>query len=299
MAVSLRESHDIDELAGVLYDMLPGSGNPRLSFPTVAQELGLEQYWIGGSKRPAIVTLLTCTFERERHRFCSLIEGVVRTSLSWRAGRDAPLTRDEIDMINVILGRLGYKILGLHDPDFLASLERRKRAATGQPVAAEPARLTALKNDLIAISGLEPRPRGFAFEKFLNSFFECHGLAPRESFRLKGEQIDGSFQHDNHTYLLEAKWQNDQVARAELALLNDTVTSKATWSRGLLVSYSGFTQDGLAAFERGRPTALIAMDGLDLYEILDRGVALSDVLRAKARRAAETNSCYVPVRLLF
>jgi len=299
MVASLRESQDIDELAGVLYDMLPGSGNPRLSFPTVAHGLGLERYWIGGSKRPAIVTLLTGTFERERHRFCPLIEGVVRQSLSWRAGRGEPLTRDEIDKINVTLARLGYKIPGLLDPDFLASLERRKRAASGQPALADPVRLSSLKRDLIAISGLETRPRGFAFEKFLNSFFECHGLAPRESFRLKGEQIDGSFQHDGHTYLLEAKWQNDQVARAELALLNDTVTSKATWSRGLLVSYSGFSQDGLAAFERGRPTALIAMDGFDLYEILDRGVGLSEVLRAKARRAAETNSCYVPVRMLF
>jgi hypothetical protein len=299
MAVSLRESQDIDELAGVLREMLPGSGNPRLSFPTVAQELGLEKHWFGGSKRPAIVTLLTATFEYERHRFCPLIEGVVRQSLSWRAGKGAPLTRDEVEAINVILGRLGYKIPGLHDPDLLASLERRERAANGQPALADPARLTALKNDLIAISGLAPRPRGFAFEKFLNSFFECHGLAPRDSFRLRGEQIDGSFQHDGHTYLLEAKWQNDQVARAELALLNDTVSSKATWSRGLLVSYSGFSHHGLAAFERGRPTALIAMDGLDLYDILDRGAVLSEVLRAKARRAAETNACYVPVRMLF
>jgi Restriction endonuclease len=298
MAVSLLESQNIDELAGVLYEMLPGSGNPRLSFPTVAQSLDLAGYWIGGSKRPAIVTLLTATFERERHRFCPLIEGVVRQSLSWRAGKGAPLTRDEIDDINRILGRLGYKVPGLHDPDFLANLDRRRRGADAQRVD-DPARLVALKNDLMAINSLAPRPRGFAFEKFLNDLFEAYALAPRGSFRLRGEQIDGSFQHDSHTYLLEAKWQNDPVARAELALLNETVTSKATWSRGLLVSYSGFSADGIAAFESGRPTALIAMDGLDLYEVLDRGFALPDVLRAKARRAAETNKCFVPVRLLF
>jgi hypothetical protein len=298
MAISLVESQNIDELAGVFYEMLPGSGNPRLSFPSVAQSLGLAGYWTGGSKRPAIVILLTATFERERHRFCPLIEGVVRQSLSWRAGRGAPLSRDEIEDINRILGRLGYKIPSLHDPDFLASLERRKRAMEGQRVN-DLARLVTLKNDLMTISSLAPRPRGFVFEKFLNDLFDNYELAPRGSFRLKGEQIDGSFQHDGHTYLLEAKWQNDPTARAELALLNETVTSKATWSRGLLVSYSGFSADGIAAFERGRPTALIAMDGLDLYEVLDRALALPDVLRAKARRAAETNKCFVPVRLLF
>lgn len=155
MPVSLRESQEIDELAGVLYDMLPGSGNPRFSFPIVAQRLGLAGYWTGGSKRPAIVTLLTATFERDRHRFCPLIEGVVRQSVSWHAGKGVALTRDEIEGINRILLRLGYKILGLHDPDFLASLERRKRTAEGQ-APQDPAQLAVLKSELVAISNLAP-----------------------------------------------------------------------------------------------------------------------------------------------
>jgi hypothetical protein len=41
------------------------------------------------------------------------------------------------------------------------------------------------------------------------------------------------------------------------------------------------------------------MEGLDLYEVMNRGLSLPDVLTAKARRAAETNQCFVPVRLLF
>lgn len=298
MPASLRESQDIDELAGILYDLLPGSGNPRWAFPIVAQQVGLGQYWIGGSKRPAIVTLLSATFEHQRHRFCPLIEGVVRQSVSWRAGKGNPLTRDEVEDINRVLRRLGYKIPNLHDPDFLANLERRKKQAEGQQIK-NPAQLVQLKTELVNISGLDPTPRGFAFEKLLTGIFDYHDLAPRGSFRLTGEQIDGSFQHDGQTYLLEAKWQNARVARAELANLNETVTSKAKWSRGLFVSYSGFSEDGLEAFERGRPTALIAMDGGDLYEVLDRSLPLADILRAKARRAAETNRCFVPVRTLL
>ena len=297
MPLSLRESQDIDELAGVLYDMLPGSGNTRLSFPTAAQQLNLARYWTGGSKRPAIVTLLSATYERERHRFCDLIEGVVRQSVSWRAGRGAPLTRDEVEDINRILARLGYKIPGLHDADFLARLERRQKEGEG-PKPKDPTQLARLKAELVKISDFAPTPRGFAFEKFLTELFDFYDLAPRGSFRLKGEQIDGSFQDDGHTYLFEAKWQNAQIARAELAILNETITSKATWSRGLIVSYSGFSPDGLEAFERGRPVALIAMDGADLYEVLNRGLPLPEVLRAKARRAAETNRCWVSVREL-
>jgi len=114
MAVSLKESQCIDELASILYDMLPGSGNPRLSFPTVAQSFGLLPYWPGGSKRPAIVILLTATFERERHRFTPLIEGIVRQSISWRAGKGTPLTRDEVDAINQLLLRLRQLVSDIH-----------------------------------------------------------------------------------------------------------------------------------------------------------------------------------------
>jgi len=295
MPVSLKESQDIDELAGMLYELLPGSGNPRLSFPTVAESLGLSAYWQGGSKRPAIVTLLTATFERERHRFCPLIEGVVRQSVSWRAGKGNPLTREEVEDINRVLLRLGYKIPDLHDADFMARLEQRQRAAQGQ-AAADPAQLARLKSELLALASLAPTPRGFAFEKFLNALFAAFGLAPRGSFKLTGEQIDGSFQHDGQTYLLEAKWQNELIGRAPLSVLNETVTSKATWSRGLFVSYSGFSADGLTAFNSGRPTAIIAMNGLDLHDMLERNLSLPEVLRAKARRAAETNRCFIQVR---
>ena len=50
---------------------------------------------------------------------------------------------------------------------------------------------------------------------------------------------------------------------------------------------------------RGHPTSIIAFDAFDLYEVVDRQLDLADVIRAKARRAAETNRCHVPVRELF
>lgn len=60
--------------------------------------------------------------------------------------------------------------------------------------------------------------------------------------------------------------------------------------------HSGITQDGLEAFNRGSQTNIICVDGLDLYEVLSRRVSLIEVLEEKARRAAETNRAYIPVR---
>ncbi|MDP4822802.1 MAG: restriction endonuclease, partial [Aestuariivirgaceae bacterium] len=111
-------------------------------------------------------------------------------------------------------------------------------------------------------------------------------------------QIDGSFSLQGQTYLVEAKWHNPKIGLADLLTFSGKVGGKAAWSRGLFVSNSGFTSEGLAAFTSGRQTNLICADGLDLYEVLSRRASLVNVLEEKARRAAETNRAFVPFREL-
>ena len=155
--------------------------------------------------------------------------------------------------------------------------------------------LAQLKDQLLLLEKLEPHERGFAFEKFLKDLFECHQLAPRSSFRLIGEQIDGSFELHSDVYLLEAKWHSKQTAQVDLLAFREKVESKSSWSRGLFVSNSGFTMDGLTAFARGRATNIIGMTGQDLFFILSGDISLTDALSLKARKAAETGEFYVPV----
>jgi hypothetical protein len=151
-----------------------------------------------------------------------------------------------------------------------------------------------LKRKLIEVSNMEPQARGYAFEGFLKELFSAHGLAPRASFRLVGEQIDGSFELMSETYLLEAKWQGGKIGAADLRAFNAKAEDKAAWTRGLFVSVNGFTEDGLAAFGRGK--RLICMDGLDLSDMFDRRLSLAVVVRLKARRLAETGNPFERVR---
>lgn len=151
----------------------------------------------------------------------------------------------------------------------------------------------------LAIISMQPQARGFAFEKFLKGLFDAYKLDPRRSFRLVGEQIDGSFELPPDTYLLEAKWQAAPTAFQDLAAFAAKVEGKSQWARGLFISYSGFSPDGLQAFARGRPTSIVCMDGLDLTQILSGGLSLIDVIQRKKRRAVEIGSCFVPVRELF
>jgi restriction endonuclease Mrr len=114
---------------------------------------------------------------------------------------------------------------------------------------------------------------------------------------MRGEQIDGSFQLANDTYLVEAKWQSALTGAADLHAFQGKIEQKAAWTRGLLISNSGFTEDGLVAFGRGK--RVICMDGYDLYEALDREIPINRVLERKARRAAETGLPFARVRELF
>ncbi|AMS45363.1 hypothetical protein AA2016_6468 (plasmid) [Aminobacter aminovorans] len=173
-----------------------------------------------------------------------------------------------------------------------------------QPAAHSPAACTAdrqkiatIKSVLLQVTSLAPHARGYAFEGFLRDLFDAFGLAAQEPFRLRGEQIDGSFLLGGDTYLVEAKWEGQPIGVAELHTFHGKIEQKAAWTRGLFVSNSGFTDDGLVAFGRGK--RVICMDGLDLYEMLEREIPLTRVLERKVRRAAETGSAFVRVRDLF
>ena len=149
---------------------------------------------------------------------------------------------------------------------------------------ASPETVAELASRFMALLNVEPHKRGYDFEKFLKDLFNAYGMEARDPFRIRGEQIDGSFQLEGATYLLEAKWQNPLTDAADLRAFHGKVEEKAAWSRGLFISYSGFSEGGLFAF--GRAKKVICMDGRDIYEALFRSIPLDKVIIEKARQAA-------------
>jgi hypothetical protein len=299
MPLSLAESQAVNEIAKHLYGFLPGKPHPyadqAISFPGVARLLGISQYWTGGSKLPALTRLLESTLEAERGKFCDLILEVVRKGLIYRNNQKQPITREEIRKLNELILQVGFKIPDLWDPAFLNSLLSEHKTTTEQQENTSTTSLNQLKQEFLRISQLTSQERGYAFEKYLNGLFAFFGLIPRGAFRLMGEQIDGSFQIGTNVYLLEAKWQKHQIGQDELLVFREKVESKSTWSRGLFVSDSGFTNDGLAAFARGRSTNIIGMTGQDLFFILEGQMSLVEAINRKARQAAETGEFYISV----
>jgi len=298
MPLTLKQSQTVAALASHLCDFLPGNPHPfanqDISFAGIALDLGLGQYWTSGSKLPAITQLFAATLERKPERFCDLVLETVRRGINYRTNRGPPITRQEMARLNDLVAQVGFKIPELHDPGFLKGLP----SAPGEKEKPEIA-LDDLREHFRQVRALDPVPRGHEFERFLRVLFEAFDMAPGSPFRLTGEQIDGSFQFQGEVYLLEAKWQDQRTGAEDLNAFWGKVAGKAEWSRGLYVSYSGFTQGGLEAFARGKRTNIVCVDGLDLHEMLERNLDFREVLQHKVRRAAETNQAYVPLRELL
>lgn len=157
--------------------------------------------------------------------------------------------------------------------------------------------LDALRQRLYDLRDLPPQKRGYEFEGFLKELFDSSKLQARSPFSLVGEQIDGSFQLGNETYLIEAKWVRDPIGVAELHTFHGKLDQKAAWARGVFISYGGFTQEGLHAFGRGRK--VICMSGEDIYKALGQRIPIAEVIVRKVRAAAETGAAFVPFGELF
>ena len=300
MALDLKQSRAVNDLASALYDFLPGKPHPyadqSISFEGIANDLRLGGLWPGGSKLPAVTRFIGAVLEKRPNLFPNLMTEIVKRGMTYRTTKGNDFTREDVEEINKLVAKLNFKIQELHDKDFLDSLPSTT-APSGVSKSYPYEELRALLKSVMKAP--TPQKRGYEFEAFLSRLFHVFELAPKEAFRITGEQIDGSFQFDGETYLLEATWRNERVGGEELGAFLTKVVGKAHWSRGLHISYTGYTADGLQSFAIGKATRIVCMDGLDINDMLSREMPVPTILARKVRHAAETNESFAAVRDLF
>lgn len=207
-----------------------------------------------------------------------------------QADRPDEATDDNRRKLSAIIERLGGSSL----PGAAVSEESK----VAQPRRPAEGILSALEAEFLALDAMDDRPqeRGYGFERFLKRWFDTWGLDARAAFRTIGEQIDGSFQHDGTTYLVEAKWHRAQTDAAMLHSFQGKIEERPIWTRGLHVSHAGYSNPSSAAFTSRR---IILMDGQDIYIALNRRVDPGLVVREKARAASERKNPFAKVLELF
>lgn len=144
---------------------------------------------------------------------------------------------------------------------------------------------------------MPPQQRGYRFESWLNELFSVFRLIPKPGFKIAGEQIDGSFLLHNETYLVEAKWHNRKTAAPDLHVFQSKLDQKATWTRGVFISWQGFSSEAFEAW--GRNKSVICITGYDLYHMLTNNISLIELLNKKIRHAAEKGEYFVSIDKLY
>jgi hypothetical protein len=276
----------------------------------VAQEAGVGDFWPAGSKEPAIASLLERTLEFRGQLFEKLILSIVRAGMKYRQKSGRPVTGQEIKTLNGLIYELGFKFPEMWDPAFLESLQSDGAARASEAVERElqAERVRASKNveQSMKLDGLrslfydlcrwtDRQAAGLALEKVLNGLFELAGLAPREPFKVTGEQIDGSCELDREIYLVEAKWESRQISEAPLLVFRGKVEGKSSVTRGVFISINGFTEEAKKAITQGKQPNFFMIEGYDLTWVLEGRISLSDLLRGKLRRLAEEGKVFVSV----
>lgn len=126
-----------------------------------------------------------------------------------------------------------------HQAQYAAALEAKQK---------KEAERTALKDSFYKLfAETNPHKRGKALEGALNSLFKNCEILVREAFTYKGsdgegvlEQVDGSVDIDGHIYLVEMKWWEKPIGRAEVSPHLVRLFSRAD-ARGIFISNSKFT----------------------------------------------------------
>lgn len=171
-----------------------------------------------------------------------------------------------------------------------ARIEQERRRVELQRATTQ--ELEKLKAEFFEMSAMtDAQARGRKFEPFLRRLFDLFDLAPRGSFRIVGEEIDGGFTLDDFHYLLEAKWEKESADRGKLDQFRRKVDDKADATFGLFIAFEGFEPTAVTKHS-GRRSPLLLMDGGDLLAVLEQRIDLGDLLRAKRRHASMTGETY-------
>lgn len=136
-----------------------------------------------------------------------------------------------------------------------------------------------------------PQNRGYKFEKILKEMFEVFNLNPRGSFKIVGEQIDGSFEFRNEVYLLEAKWTNKKTDKSQLVVFNQKVATKSAFTRGVFISYAGYEENAVATLPNGTQIGIVLITVQELAIALQKKDNITNLLWTKIRALAEEGNC--------
>jgi hypothetical protein len=96
-----------------------------------------------------------------------------------------------------------------------------------------------------------------------------------------GEQIDGAFEMDGWSYLVECRWRTKLADIRDLDGLLGQVGRSGKQTMGLFLSVNGWSENVVPLLKQNAEKNIILSDGYDLRAVLSRYVDLKRLLKRK------------------
>lgn len=148
--------------------------------------------------------------------------------------------------------------------------------------------LSKLKNKYYyQFSNSNPQNRGFELEKIIEELFKINGMKYKKSYRneTNTQQIDGYFELDGFSYLIEAKWTKDKINSDNISNFKHKVDSKLDATRGLFISINGYREEVLREYS-SNSFNIIFIDGQELMHIFEERITLEKLIKFKIESAS-------------
>jgi tetratricopeptide (TPR) repeat protein len=140
--------------------------------------------------------------------------------------------------------------------------------------------------------------RGFDYEAWIGDLFKEMGFHVHGSFRRKSteEQIDGAIHHNDHTFLVEAKWLKNPVDGSEIDCFTGRLKRATSGTQGLFFSYSGFNESAVNFVRDWKSSFnIFLVDQSHVDALLNRVIDGKTWLTLLQNIASRTGELYIPI----
>ncbi len=144
--------------------------------------------------------------------------------------------------------------------------------------------------------------RGFDYEAWIGDLFKEMSFHVHGSFRRKSteEQIDGAIHHNDHTFLVEAKWLKNPVDGSEIDRFTGRLKRATSGTQGLFFSYSGFNESAVNFVRDWKSSFnIFLVDQPHLETLLKGAIDGKTWLTLLQNIASRTGELYIPIEAVL
>ena len=180
---------------------------------------------------------------------------------------------NELEIVEPYLRYDVYQLVGIGPSDEL------------DVIGVQPCDLAPLARRLKVLSSATNRQEaGRAFQRLFMHLVDLYDLEAEPAYRVPGEEIDGAFEFDGATYLVEVKNTAERIGLAELRSFCGKVASKSARTRGLFVSLAGFAD--AVTQPRALDGSVLLMDRRHVTALVQQREMLPTMLKRLERQLA-------------